>query len=146
MPIFSHYKRSTMMTLPNPKRMPTRPRPEIAFETRIDLVEKDVADIKIDLDECKDIKSKMDVLEERTGQLQKFAEQNRNAIFGANGQPGILTRIQNVENKIDKVSDDVKGFVGDVKKVGYGIMVLVIGVFIELLVQLLLQHGGTLAK
>lgn len=134
------------MTLPNPKRMPTRPRPEIAFETRIDLVEKDVADIKIDLDECKDIKSKMDVLEERTGQLQKFAEQNRNAIFGANGQPGILTRIQNVENKIDKVSDDVKGFVGDVKKVGYGIMVLVIGVFIELLVQLLLQHGGTLAK
>lgn len=131
------------MTLPSPKRVNTKPR---ISEPRLEILEQEVVEIKTDLEECKDVKSRMDVLDERTQNLTNLAQRNGNAIFGTNGSPGILTRLKSVEDKLDQVSKDVKDFVGDVKKLGYGVLVLIIGVFIELLIQLILSHGSALAK
>lgn len=128
-----------------PKRAVTKPRkiePEIAYDPRVEGIFEDISEVRKDLEECKDVKSKMDVLDERTKVLITQATENRAAIFGTANQPGINTRMTTLENKLE----EVKQFVGEVKKVGIGVLVAVLGIFIELLIQLILSHGTVLAK
>ena len=106
-------------------------------KTKIVELEKDLSNIRKDLDECRDLRGQMDVLNERTQTILQKATKNENAISGSNGNKGMKERLTAVESSIDKVKEDVSSF----KKVGYAVLIAVIGIFMELFVQLILAHG-----
>lgn len=120
------------------KRIPTKPKyneQETIYDPRMEGVLDDINEVKKDLDECKDVKSKMEVLDERTNELMKRAQENRNALFGANGTPGVLTRLSNVEMSIS-----------DIKRLVWAVLIGVVGVVIEQIVALILSHGPTIVN
>lgn len=105
------------------------------LNNRVRDCEDNLKDYKEDLEECKDVRSDMKVLDERTQNLLTQSKKNGDAIFGSNGTKGILTRLSNLESSM-----------ADIKKVGYALLIGVMGVFIELLINLILTHGTALAK
>jgi len=123
------------MNFAAPKRIPTKPRKDMESSARIGIIEQDIGDMKVDIEECKDIKNKMATLEERAAELMIKARENRNAIFGTNGSPGVLSRLSNVESNTS-----------DMKKIMWTVLIGVIGVIIEQIIQLVLTHGPQLVK
>ncbi len=123
------------MLASNPTKK-SRPRPEDCYDPRVDNVISDVGELKEGLDECRDVKGRMQVLDERTAELLKKADKNSNALFGTNGTPGMNTRISNVERDVSEIK-------GGLQKVLWAIIIGGGGLFIEQIIQLILTHGPT---
>jgi len=72
------------------------------------------------------------VMDSRTDQISRNAEEIRRAIYGFNGTAGILHRVQTHEEKM-----------GDIKKLIWTILIIVLGIAIEG-IYLAVQHAMAL--
>ena len=70
-------------------------------------------------------------MDERTLHVATTAEELRRAIYGFNGTPGILHRVQTHEEKME-----------DIKKLMWAILVIVLGIAAEG-IYLAIQHAAT---
>lgn len=68
------------------------------------------------------------VMDARTEIITRNAEEIRRAIYGFDGTPGLLHRVQNHEEKM-----------GDIKKMMWAVLIIVLGIAIEG-IYLMLQH------
>jgi len=75
-----------------------------------------------------EIYKQLGVMDNRTDMIARNAEEIRRAIYGFNGTVGILHRVQNHEEKM-----------GDIKKLVWAILVIVLGIAIEG-IYLAVQH------